>query len=134
MSPFQTPLDTWSTSLAVAQANVERSSRAQMELLNANLKTIYLGRFDGWKQMVEAGQIDNTNPPKPPAAYILKISEGGFYFPELGTDPVCDMPPIPADHSKPAPVVSTTGNDRVQNVPPGDHYPVGFEITAPDGG
>lgn len=123
----------WQTSLAAAQATVAASSRAQVELLNANLKTIYLGKFNDWKISVDAGKIDNLNPPTPPMAYVLSTNAEGFSFPSLGSDWVCGMPPIPQDRSKPAAQPNVPGNDQVRNVPPGDHYPLGFELTAPDG-
>lgn len=126
--------DAWATSLAAAQANVLASSRAQAVMLNENLQTIYIGKFNDWKISVDAGKIDNSNPPQPPKAYTLKTSAEGFTFPELGDDPVCAMPAIPADRSKPQAAPSSMGNDQVQNVPLGDHFPVGFELTAPDGG
>lgn len=126
--------DTWATSLAAAQANVRASSQAEVALLNANLQTIYLGKFNDWKISVDAGKIDTSNPPQPPKAYTLKTNADGFAFPELGTEPVCAMPPIPQDRSKPQEAPNSTGNPQVQNVPPGDHFPVGFELTGPDGG
>lgn len=134
MNSNSVPFDAWATSLAAAQANVLASSRVQAALLNENLKAIYLGKFNDWKISVDAGKIDNTNPPQPPLSYILKTSTEGFAFPELGEEPVCAMPAIPEDRSKPQVQPASMGNDRVQNVPPGDHFPVGFEVTAPDGG
>jgi hypothetical protein len=134
MNPVLTPIDPWATSLAAAQANVLASSRAQVDLLNANLTTIYLAKFNDWKISVDAGKIDNSEPPHPPQAYTLKTTAEGFAFPERGSEPVCAMPAIPQDRSKPEVQPSTIGNDRVRNVPPGDHFPVGFELTAPDGG
>ncbi len=127
------PSDAWATSLKAAQANVLRSSQAQMEHLNEQLLALYLGRFANWKISVDAGKIDNRNPPKPPAAYVLETTSEGFAFPALGEEPVCAMPAIPPDRTQPQVLTITTGNARVQNVPPGDHYPVGFEVTAPDG-
>ena len=121
-------LEAWATSLAAAQANVLASSRAQVSLLNANLTSLYLARFNDWKISVDAGKIDNSNPPLPPIGFTLAQNAEGFSFPVWGTEPVCAMPPIPQDRSKPAPPPSSTGNDRVRNVPPGDTFPVGFEI------
>jgi hypothetical protein len=134
MSPYPVAFDPWATSLAAAQANVLASSRAQVAMLNENIRTIYLSKFNDWKISVDAGKIDNSNPPQPPKAYTLRTSVEGFAFPELGDDPVCAMPPVPQDRSRPQPQPVSVGNDQVQNVPPGDHFPVGFELTAPDGG
>jgi hypothetical protein len=78
------------------------------------------------------GQIDNSNPPKPPAGYELATAESGFSYPELGTKPVCDMPEIPEDHSKPF-VQILPEPDHIRNVPKGDTTPVGFIVTSEDG-
>lgn len=97
-------MDPNDTSLGAAQANIRASSDAQCELLNRNLKFIYLGAFNNWKLSVDAGRISNENPPKPPASWVLEpstdINGNVWYFPEQTGPPVCDMPPIPEDHSK----------------------------------
>lgn len=124
----------WQTSESVAQAHVLESSRAQVRMLNGNLTAQYLGRFNDWKISVDAGKISNANPPQPPLGYGFVTDSQGYTFPqENGGGPVCDMPPIPQDRTAAQPEPHSTGNERVQNVPPGDHFPVGFEITAPDG-
>jgi hypothetical protein len=128
------PSDEWSTSLAAAQANTLASSKVQVEHLNDNLKTLYLSKFNDWKIDVEAGKIPNTNPPQPPMKYVLATTNG-FSFPaESANEPICEIPAIPEDRSKAQAQPVYLGNDRVQNVPAGDHFPVGFELTAPDGG
>jgi hypothetical protein len=126
-------LDPWATSLAAAQANVLASSTKQVQLLNDNLKTIYLGKFNDWTISVLAGRIDNTNPPQPPKAYTLETTPDGFSFPAPGNDPVCAMPPVPPDYSKPQ-VQAVPEPENVRNVPAGDTMPVGYILTAPDGG
>jgi hypothetical protein len=132
MSSIPYQLDVSATTLAAAQANVRASSLAQAALLNENLKTIYLSAFHDWTISVLAGRIDNCNPPKPPKAYTIKVNDEGFAFPERGGDPVCDMPPVPDDYSKPKPqVIAPPGN--LMNVPPGDSMPVGYIATAADG-
>src|ERR1041384_5355686 len=132
--------DVWPTSLAAAQANILASSRAQAALLNENLKTIYLGKFNDWKISVDAGKIDNSNPPQPPASYVISLfpdpanEHVKWAYPDQSGAPVCDMPPIPEDRSKPPePKVAWDGDGEVKNVPAGDTAPVGLTITAPDG-
>ena len=132
MSSNPLQLDASATTLAAAQANVRASSTAQAALLNDNLKTLYLSAFHDWTISVLAGRIDNTNPPQPPMAYTLKVTDEGFAFPERGDQPVCEMPAIPADCSKPQPQpIAPPGN--LMNVPPGDTMPIGYTATAPDG-
>ena len=93
------PLSIDETSLAAAQANQLSSTTIMVDQLNTNLRSIYLTAFNNWKISVDAGRIPNTNPPKPPKAYVVsKPDSSGFQWPVLGTDPVCDMPPIPDDH------------------------------------
>ena len=76
--------------------------------------------------------IDNTNPPKPFPGYDVVTSEEGFAYPALGNKPVCEMPEIPADYSKPF-VQALPEPDHIRNVPKGDTTPVGFIITSEDG-
>jgi hypothetical protein len=94
--------DPTDTTIEAARANVLASSQAHVESLNEDLKKIYQAAFDGWKYSVDAGRIDNTNPPKPPASYRLaKPDSNGFVWPEQGTEPVCEMPPIPENRLHP---------------------------------
>src|SRR5215471_1135065 len=99
MSSIPSPLSSDATSLVAAQANQLASSTIMVQQLNDNLKTIYLTAFNNWKISVDAGRIPNTNPPKPPKAYVVSTPDAnGFQWPVPGNDPVCDMPPIPVDH------------------------------------
>jgi hypothetical protein len=138
MSSIVSQFDVSATTLAAAQANVQASSLAQAALLNENLKTIYLSAFHDWTISVVAGRIDNANPPKPPAGWVVVPVEdptwpGVFWdFPQKSGPPVCEMPPVPDDCSKPKPKpIAPPGN--LMNVPPGDNMPVGYIATAPDG-
>lgn len=128
-------LDGSGTTLAAAQKNVLDSSKAMVVRLNDNLKTIYQGKFANWKISVDAGRIDTSNPPQPPMGYGLETDSQGFTFPKENIGgPVCTMPAIPQDRSKPQAPPASMGNGKVMNVPVGDHFPVGFEITSPEGG
>ena len=105
MSTTPVTLDPQNTSLEAAQANSMAAAKDTCARMNSNLQIIYLGAFNNWKISVDAGRIDNTNPPKPPVGYVVVTGPDGFSYPELGTAAVCDMPPIPADCSKPQPTV-----------------------------
>ena len=122
------------TSLATAQANVRASSEAQAEHLNENLTSIYLTAFNSWKISVDAGRIDNSNPPKPPVAYVVNDTGGGWYFPVQGDQPVCDMPPIPENMLAPRPPQPLPLPASVRNCLVGDNAPIGLVVTDPDGG
>jgi|ERR1051326_3046341 hypothetical protein len=124
--------DGWATSLEAAKANTLASSTAMAAHLNDELKKRYLLAFDGWKTSVLAGKIDNTNPPKLLPGYDVVTNQDGFAYPELGTKPVCEMPEIPPDYSKPF-VQTLPEPDHVRNVPKGDTTPVGFIVTSDDG-
>jgi hypothetical protein len=117
--------------------------------LNANLKTAYLQAFADWLINWNAGRVrDKSTAPPPPNAYVVGYfndpttgpgSLGPYAntvvqwaYPQVGTDPVCQQPPIP-DQVQPQVHPVVTGNDQVQNVPDGDTMPVGFKVTAPDG-
>jgi hypothetical protein len=75
-------------------------AQLQAERINADLKHRYLLNFSGWETMVLAGKIPNTSPPKPPNAWIPVLQDDGFTYEAVGSQPVCAMPPIPADYSK----------------------------------
>jgi len=122
----------WDTSLEAAKANVLASSTAMAAHLNDELRKRYLLAFDGWKTSVLAGKIDNANPPAPPTGYDVVKADSGFSYPALGSTPVCGMPEIPPDISKPV-VQVLPEPDHVRNVPKGDTTPVGFIVTSDDG-
>lgn len=121
MSPL---IDTTSTSLATAQANVLASTTAEVALLNSNLKSNYLTAFSNWTITLLAGRSAG-DPPKPPAGYVVAFGEDGFAYPQLGTTPVCNMPAIPAVPPPYVPPVLPEP-DNIRNVPVGDNLPVGF--------
>src|SRR5260370_13126183 len=88
---------------------------------------------------VVAGGRDNSNPTKPPNAYVV-----GFFtdptnplaqwaYPVTGNGPVCAMPPVPPT-IKPYTAPILPEPDNVRNVPAGDTLPVGYPVTAADGG
>jgi hypothetical protein len=132
--------DPTDTSIEAARANILTSSQAQVARMNDNLKIVYQFAFDGWKTSVDAGRIDNSNPPVPPAGYHLaKPDANGFVWPELGTDPVCEMPAIPENRlNPPQPPAGTidVGADLGNGwYATGDHDRVksGTVITLPNG-
>ena len=135
MSTNPINLDAGATSLEAAQANVKASTIAQCALLNENLKSIYLTAFNNWKISVDAGRLPNTDPPKPPTAYVPTDNGQGWFFPEKGTDPICAMPPIPEDHLTPKPAPPPMNIDIGKSADNGvghwftvgdnDSYPVG---------
>jgi|SRR5579859_2417286 len=107
MSDLPLPID--ATSLPAAQANQLESSKVMVGLLNNNLKSIYLTAFNNWKISVDAGRIPNTNPPQPPKGYVVSAPDpSGFQWPVIGTEPVCDMPPLPEDRFTPPVLVPNT--------------------------
>lgn len=95
MTPSTTDpsLQAWQTTLAA-------SSTSMVAHLNDELKKNYLQGFADWTISVLAGKIDNSNPPAPPAAYAVVTGPDGFAWLALGTSPVCDMPPVPPNHTK----------------------------------
>jgi|SRR5579872_1013416 len=100
MSSIPNTLTSADFSLAAAQANQLASSQIMVAQMNTNLKTIYLTAFNNWKISVDAGRIPNTDPPQPPKGYVVSSPDAnGFQWPVPGNDPVCDVPPIPEDHS-----------------------------------
>jgi hypothetical protein len=106
--------------------------RAQVGLLNENLRIQYQTAFGGWSTSVLAGRIPNTNPPQPPRKYVIAIGEDGWAYPNQGSEPVCDLPPIPTvPPPYTPPVLPEPAN--VRNVPAGDSMPVGYVLTAADG-
>jgi len=103
MSTTPVVLTADATSLETAQANVLAASTQQAANLNQSLTSIYLGAFDNWKTSVDAGRINNSNPPQPPVGYVVITGADGFAQIVLGKDPVCAMPPIPEDQLTPKP-------------------------------
>jgi hypothetical protein len=124
---------TWATTLEAAIANTLASSTAMVVHLNSQLKNRYDSNFESWKTMVLAGKIDNTNPPQPPTGYELVTGKDGFAYPEMGTNPVCELRrDIPPDYSKPF-VLVLPEPEHVRNVPKDDVMPVGYVATDPEG-
>lgn len=121
------------TFTAMARANVLAAANAQAALLTDNLKTNYLQGFDNWSQNVVRGAIPSTNPPQPPSGYTVMLDENGWAMITPGNSLVCPLPPIPT-----APAVWTPPSmpepANVRNVPQGDTMPIGYVLTAPDGG
>lgn len=126
------------TTLEAAMANTLAAVTQQVGQFNEQLKASYLTTFNNWSINVQAGRIDNTNPPKPPNAYVVGFftdstnSKAQWAYPMTGTTPVCDMPPVPPVVKPYVPPVLPEPDD-VRNVPVGDTLPVGFIVTAPDG-
>jgi len=130
------------TTLEAAQANTLAAVQIQVEHLNDALKSNYATTFGNWAQSVLAGRSDNSNPPKPPTAFVVgyfndpTTGNGGPYgdkivqwaYPAQGKAPVCAMPAIP---SVPAPPPPLPERDDIKNVPAGDTLPVGFKMTDP---
>jgi len=136
-------LDQTVVSLETAQANTLAAIQAQVRNLNDNLKSNYLTAFNNWAQSILTGRPANGEPPKPPMAYVVgyftdpTTGPGGILpavqwaYPMEGAAPVCDMPPVPPIPAPPAPLPE---REDIRNVPLGDMLPVGFKMTAPDGG
>lgn len=132
-NPAFSGFDPWATTLEAAIANTLASSTAMVDHLNSQLKNRYDSQFESWKISVQAGKIDNSNPPQPPVGYELLVNKDGFSFPELGDKPVAaPRTDIPADYSKPF-VLVLPEPDHVRNVPKGDTMPVGFMLTDSEG-
>lgn len=133
MSSVPSDLNAGATSLAAAQANQLASSTVMVAQLNDNLKTIYLTAFNNWCISVNAGRIPNTNPPKPPKAYVVSSPDAnGFQWPVPGTDPVCAIPPVPVDHYTVVPktpntiVIGQSIGGAWFSVGDGDTFPAGM--------
>ena len=150
MSPTDTVADYATTTLKAAQANTLAAVTLQIVDLNNNLKSNYLTAFNNWLLSWTAGRIsDKSTAPAPPLSYVVgyftdpttgKGAVGPYgetpvqwAYPAQGSDPVCAVPAIP-DVSPPQVHPAWTGNNLLQNVPPGDTMPVGSIIPAPDGG
>jgi hypothetical protein len=96
---------------ATASENVKAlelaGSKMAVDRLNADLKARYLSLFSDYSKNMDTGRI-STNPdspvyqapPKPPMAFELAPEdENGYVWYQIGKTPVCDMPPLPEDHS-----------------------------------
>jgi hypothetical protein len=143
---FKTP-DFSMTTLEAAQANTLAAVQVQVGRMNDALKSDYLTRFGNWSISVLAGRSDNSNPPKPPMAFVVgyfndPTTGGGqdknpgpygnivvqWAYPAVSSTPVCGMPPVP---SVPAPPSPLPERDDIKNVPLGDTLPVGFKMMDP---
>ena len=151
MSTNPVTIDADATSLAAAQANIKASAIAQCTLLNGNLKSIYLTAFNNWKISVDAGRIDNTNPPQPPKSYVPVeapldaegLGGSGWFFAEQVGPAVCDVPPIPEDRLTPKPTPPPMNIDMGHSADNGgghwftvgdnDSYPVGKQTPPMEG-
>jgi hypothetical protein len=126
------------TTLEAAMANTLAAVNLQVEQFNQQIKAGYLTTFNNWSISVMAGRLDNTNPPKPPNAYVVGFftdstnSKAQWAYPMTGTAPVCEMPPVPPVVKPYVPPVLPEP-ETVRNVPVGDTLPVGFIVTGPDG-
>src|SRR5260370_31512293 len=89
------------TTLQAAMANSRAGVQSQVTAWNEALQADYLTVFNNWATSVLAGRSDNSNPPKPPDAYVV-----GFLtdptnplaqsaYPVTGSVPVCALPPVP---------------------------------------
>jgi len=126
------------TTLEAAMANTLAAVNLQVEQFNQQIKAGYLTTFNNWSISMMAGRLDNTNPPKPPNAYVVGFftdstnSKAQWAYPMTGTTPVCEMPPVPPVVKPYVPPVLPEP-EKVRNVPVGDTLPVGFIVTGPDG-
>ena len=134
--------------LDAALANTLAAVQRQVQDWNEVLKSNYLTAFDNWSQSVLAGRTDNSNPPKPPNAYVVgqftdpttgpgSLGPYGdmpiqWAYPAQGTQPVCPMPPVPPSLKPYTPPVLPEP-DNVRNVPVGDNMPVGYRLKNADG-
>ena len=136
------------STIQIAVANTLAAVTLQAQQLNQQLTAAYMTRFNDWAGQVSSGRIDNTNPPRPPNAYVVSYfddpttgpgSNGPYQehaiqwpYPVQGDKPVCEIPPVPqVAKAAVSPVLPEP--DQVRNVPEGDTLPVGFIMTAPDG-
>ena len=81
----------------IAQALVNYAAEAARVAvaLNNNLQNNYLTGFQNWSQLVMAGKIPSTDPPRPPIGYMAAKASDGWTYVIHGGDPVMAMPPIP---------------------------------------
>jgi len=109
-SPIQVTVPTKAnfndTSLDQAIANTLFAVTAEATIRNASLKANYLGvTFPNWATSGPGGSVPNTEPPKPPASYVVAYFSDPTSaemshpvpqpYPSQTGPAVCDMPPIP---------------------------------------
>ena len=80
--------------VAQAVANYAAEAARVAAVIN-NLQSNYLTGFQNWSQLVMAGKIPNTDPPRPPIGYLAATASDGWTYRIHGGDPVMAMPPIP---------------------------------------
>ena len=126
-----TGLDPWPT-LANARNNSAITARNNASLLNASVIFIYQGKFADWKISVDAGRIDNTNPPQPPPAWVTGVDPAtGYSYVAVGGSPICPMPPIPESRVNKPPI--PPGNISLGNRISGDWFQCLQDDTFPVG-
>jgi hypothetical protein len=81
--------------IAQALANYATEAARVAAVLNNNLQSNYVTGFKNWSQLVMAGKIPNTDPPRPPIGYMAATASDGWTYVIQGGDPVMAMPPIP---------------------------------------
>jgi hypothetical protein len=147
MSTSPTTLSADQTSLSAAQANILASSTEMVRRLNEDLQTRYLSAFNDYVANMESGGFipaDRRVPPEPPNAWELAPPNGdGFVFYQVGTTPVCDMPPLPSyNGGNPQPnttpnmimIGGQNGNTKWFSALKGDTFPSGLTTPPqPDG-
>lgn len=143
MSPI--PLSADLTSIDTVRASILASSTAMVAHLNADLKGRYLSAFADYVANMESGQIvppERQVAPKPPNSWELAPpTPDGLVFYQIGTTPVCDMPPLPfyAAGNKPPALIPGTFDIGAEEsalagwfgVGPTDSEPNGFRKTFP---
>ncbi len=147
MSPLSLSAD--DTTLTAAQANILANSKVMVDKLNADLKSRYLSAFADYVANMESGEYvppDRQAPPKPPNGWELAPPDAnGFVFYQIGTTPVCAMPPLPSyNYANPQPntqpnviMIGTAipgGNGKWYQALKGDTFPSGMTTPPqPDG-
>lgn len=129
-------------------ANSRTSTLAQIQNLNQNLKDQYLNIvWPGWLISLNAGRVNASTAPKPPNGYELTTEVDAtdttgqtiWCFPQIGTTPVCEMPPIPgeAQHATGVALIGSAILDAPGwfSIQIGDKTPVGMVVagTSQDG-
>ena len=137
MSTSPISLSADQTTLEAAQANILADSTAMVAKLNADLKARYLSAFADYVTNMESGEVipaARQVPPKPPNAWELAPADAnGFVFYQIGTTPVCDMPPLPFYAAGNQPPVKVPNTIDVGNLITGKWYTVAADDTFPVG-